>query len=485
MRVHFTDFFEVSANALDGYGAFNISLVNDLPLFIDPFLLFNSSNPTYQRLHEQIISYLAFLRDQSANQSAPRRLLDSWYVFSEIKQNWLGYSKVGNRGRGLGRKFARSLDRNLNLLFTSFGEERVTRGSHLEKLCLIRDGVGKDSISDFTTNLIQGYLLDYTQKFAEQHIHPSLCREIMVRRTAFNYETQSWQSARYLLPFIHGDFVLLTPTDLLTKEDTWINRSDLLDQVDSMAIALPNEQLRAELDHYLQRILPKHPTSKDRRYAAGRAIQRFPQVIDHYIRGKEDHGEEAVSLSKARVEETRTLFVSQVRSLIGNCLLHTAFEGPAPATYRASRARLLFLKDVIENKGGHRHFYVDGQPIRRESDLQLLYRLTWYGTTSDVSREVNDGRGPADFKISKGAKDKTIVEFKLASNTHLKRNLQKQVPTYQRASDARRGLVAIMFFTKEQEARVAGLLKELKLLDCEGIILIDARKDNKPSGSRA
>jgi len=39
--------------------------------------------------------------------------------------------------------------------------------------------------------------------------------------------------------------------------------------------------------------------------------------------------------------------------------------------------------------------------IEGESDLQILYRLTWYGTTRDVTREANDGRGPADFKISR------------------------------------------------------------------------------------
>jgi hypothetical protein len=79
------------------------------------------------------------------------------------------------------------------------------------------------------------------------------------------------------------------------------------------------------------------------------------------------------------------------------------------------------LKDVIENKGGHRLFYIDDKPIEREADLQILYRLVWFGTPSDVSREVDDGRGPADFKVSRGAKDKTIVEMKLAKNSHLKR----------------------------------------------------------------
>jgi hypothetical protein len=36
--------------------------------------------------------------------------------------------------------------------------------------------------------------------------------------------------------------------------------------------------------------------------------------------------------------------------------------------------RLEHLKDVIENKGGYRIFYYDGKPLRRETDLQILYK---------------------------------------------------------------------------------------------------------------
>ncbi|MGI8552980.1 MAG: hypothetical protein ACR2PL_19665 [Dehalococcoidia bacterium] len=48
---------------IDTYGAFNVSLVNDLPLLIDPFLLFTSDNATYQCLDNDIITCLRFLRD--------------------------------------------------------------------------------------------------------------------------------------------------------------------------------------------------------------------------------------------------------------------------------------------------------------------------------------------------------------------------------------------------------------------------------------
>lgn len=65
MKVYFTDWFNVDPDVLDEYGTFNISLVNDLPLFIDPFLLFTSKRPEYQALHDRIIEYVRFLRDQA------------------------------------------------------------------------------------------------------------------------------------------------------------------------------------------------------------------------------------------------------------------------------------------------------------------------------------------------------------------------------------------------------------------------------------
>ena len=92
MNIYFSDFFSVPPDDLDAYGAFDISLLNDLPLFIDPFLLFNSRNPTYQQLHTDIIRYMRFLREVAASGAIAPHLLDSWFTFPEVRQNWLGFS---------------------------------------------------------------------------------------------------------------------------------------------------------------------------------------------------------------------------------------------------------------------------------------------------------------------------------------------------------------------------------------------------------
>jgi hypothetical protein len=54
-QIFFTDDFGVSPGAIVEYGAFNVSLINDLSLFIDPFLLFMSDDEAHRGLHEKKI----------------------------------------------------------------------------------------------------------------------------------------------------------------------------------------------------------------------------------------------------------------------------------------------------------------------------------------------------------------------------------------------------------------------------------------------
>lgn len=448
-------------------------------------MLFNSDDQKYRKLHAEMISYLKFLKEKSKSGQIRQGLVESWYTFPEVKQTWLGYSRVGNAGSGLGPKFANDLNRNLHTIFSNFGHETITKGSHLEKLCLVSSGVGRDNISDFTTNLIKHYLLDYTETFALKHISREMVREFNVERVSFSYETESWVNRKFTLPCFQDDYVLLTPRNILTKDEVWISKVGLLEEFSDVLHSIPNHQLRDQLNNYLLRTLPKDHSRPEWREAVYKTIQKYPESIEYYIRFKEDHGDEATDVSRAKVREVHDLFVDQASELIEALSGATPFYRISGNTREEALRRVEFLKDVVENKGGHRMFYSKGAPITRESDLHILYRLTWFGTPSDVSTEVNDGRGPADYKVSRGSSDKTIVEFKLASNSKLKRSLKAQVEIYKAASDAEHGLYVIFFFSDTELRRIESILTELQLLSSPNIILIDARDDNKPSGSKA
>lgn len=475
--------------SLESFGALNVSLVNDLPLFIDPFLLFHSNKSEYQSLHTDIIAYVAFLRDQSLRIAINDDLLKAWYCFPEIKQNWLGFSVVGNSGSGLGINFARALHSNLGKVFADFGSEKITSGSHLEKICLITDGVGRDNISDFTTNLIINHLCLYTEKFAKEHINTERIRKIFINKAVFDYKTEVWQRRSYSLPFMDGDFVVLTPRDMLTRDQNWINRGDLIRDFEHIPVSIPDAELRGQIFNYFRKMLPpprdKDPSQQERASAVIDTLKAFPEMLDYFIKIKEDEGDDAADVSSSKVIATELLFIHQLKEIQKILSGTTAFYEVNVGSYVEAHARLAYLKNVIENKGCHRLFYHDGVAIEREKDLQILYRLVWYGTPSDVGTEANDGRGPVDFKISRGARDKTLVEMKLAKNSQLERNLEKQVAVYQAASDAENGIKAIIYFSQLERERAEGILGKLGLLGHRDIVLIDARADNKPSGSKA
>lgn len=484
VKVYFSDFFDIEPSVIEDYGAFDVSLINDLPLFIDPFLLFNSSKAEYKMLHENMLKYLRFLRDKSQEKNISEGLLKAWYMFPEIKQNWFGFSKTGNGGSGLGRDFALALHENLNL-FSDFGSEKITQSSHLEKLCIVKDKVGRDNISDFTTRLIHDFLLKFTQDFALKHLKPDFVKKVPVKNVRFNYDTESWEMDYFYLPYMNNDYVLLTPVDILTKDETWINKSDIVRDFSLIPESIDNEQLRAQINNYFYSILPKKASQKDRNLAVSKVIAEFPEFIDYYIKYKEDSGDQAESSSIEKVKESRALYVEQLKQLIDLIEKETDFYNTSDDTFEESMRRVLFMKQVIENNDGYKLFYSKGRAIQKEDDLQILYRLTWFATISDVNREVNNGRGPVDFKVSRGNKDKTLIEFKLASNSQLKRNLRNQVGIYETANETKKSIKVILYFSETELKRVTKIMNELGLGEKDNIILIDARNDNKPSASTA
>lgn len=299
---------------------------------------------------------------------------------------------------------------------------------------------------------------------------------------ADGYETRRWRGARFELPALNGDFVLLTPKAILTKDEAWINRADLLDRFNEIYSALPNETLRAQVNDYFVSRLADDPTQEEWRRAAAATVEKFPTVLDYYIKDKEDTGDQAHIVSISKVRETEAQFIEQIRALVTGHLAGTEFY-KAGDSFEESLRRVHFLKNVIENNDGYRLFYLKGKPVKREADLQIMYRLTWFATSLDVNREVNNGRGPVDFKVSSGSADKTLVEFKLASNSKLKQNLKHQVSVYEAANDTAKSIKAIMCFSETEYEKVQGILQELKLLDRRDVVLIDACDTNKKSAS--
>ena len=65
----FSEKFNIARNVIESYGAIDISLVSDIPMFVDPILIFNSAKPEYKELHNNMIKYMYFFSSKSKKRS--------------------------------------------------------------------------------------------------------------------------------------------------------------------------------------------------------------------------------------------------------------------------------------------------------------------------------------------------------------------------------------------------------------------------------
>ncbi len=503
VKLTFSDYFNIPKETLKQEGYFDISLASDLPVFIDPFHLFYSKKLAYKKLHEDIIKYLIFLKETSKNNGnkLSNGMIEEYYSFHEVEQTWLGFSVKDNKGHGLGKKFAKALNANFNAMFDDFGVGISSH--HLEKLTLVSDNVGKDTISDFTTNLILGYLAKETEKFTLKHIEEKQRQKFAVEKAEFDYEDKTWTSKVFTLPIFNQDFVLLTPIDLLTKDETWINKNELLDKFSEIPYSISNQALREKLSRYFQsRIITNSPskidkktgkeviniTQKSKRISAKETITEFPEAIDYYIKKKEENGEQAIKGGLEKVAETRQFVEEQFRDFATLVESHGGLSTKRPSSFEESLKASLYFKECVELHDGYKNLYykdsVSGLIPHDEPSIQRLYWFVWNGNSSDLNKEVSNGLGTVDYTASNGKKDKTLIEFKLASSGSLKDNLKNQLEKYKEVNKTKKGIWIIIFFTADEEFKLKTILRELEMDKVEGIILVDARLDNKITASK-
>jgi hypothetical protein len=483
-KLLFSDYFEIDNSTLEKFGALNICLSSDLPMFIDPFLLFASNKPEYKVLHKKVVEHLMILKEYATvNNGIDVNI--NLFKFPEIKQNWLGLSKYGNGGKGLGKKFAVGAITAFNGFYSTFGEEKITAETHIEKLTLLNSGVGKDFISDFTTNLIQEYLLEFTENFAKIYLKNNQTKDFSIR-CQFNAKTRIWQPRTFKLPYFFrekgGDFIILTPLDILTIDEAVINNSDFYSSFHNVTRSLENSSLREAINEFFGSHLPQKPKKKDKEYAFLRTIRKFPDLVDFYIKLKEDRKYEVTSATIKEINDLKEKLVDVLTPLCELLNKNTNFYELQANSYEESLKRALYLKDIIENNDGYRIFYDGSRPIAKEDTIQRIFRLTWYASPYDVNAEVNNGRGPADYKVSFGSGDSTIVEFKLAKSSSLKRNLENQTDIYKSASKSANDISVILCYTISDINKVKKILKEIKKENHENIITIDATR--KASASK-
>jgi hypothetical protein len=194
-------------------------LNTDLPLCIDPFLLYKSKDPSLLELHQRLLSI--FAQGVEFYRLGRRADLDRLITFPEVNEVGLGYSEGQIRGSGLGVQLNRLLADTLAA--SPALQERGLR--HVEELQLVAIGVGADRISDITANVLKAYLIEYTQRQAGIWKIP-LTSTLPVAHV-FDFEGWEWSDGYFDLPLnpVSNRPILLVPRRIV-RLLPWINYDD-------------------------------------------------------------------------------------------------------------------------------------------------------------------------------------------------------------------------------------------------------------------
>lgn len=133
----------------------------DIPLYLDPFLLWKSPSQQDNSLHSSIINsfnYLGnlFLKDEEVAISILKEI-------SECDEVGLGNSKT-KHGKKIGDKMARQILST----FRDVPQINSQGFTHLEELQLLIENFSKDRVSDISCNFLKSFLIDYTIQQCEK-----------------------------------------------------------------------------------------------------------------------------------------------------------------------------------------------------------------------------------------------------------------------------------------------------------------------------
>lgn len=138
----------------------------DIPLYVDPFLLWKSPSMMDNGLHSSLIdsfNYLGFL----INHGKEAEALSVLILASECEEVGLGTSK-NKKGHRIGEATARLILQ----LFQKIPQLHECGFAHIEEIQLLVDGIAKDRISDISCNLLSSFFIDYTIEQCEKYHIP-------------------------------------------------------------------------------------------------------------------------------------------------------------------------------------------------------------------------------------------------------------------------------------------------------------------------
>jgi len=193
-------------------------LDEDIPLYVDPFLLWKSPSMQDNSLHLTItnsFNHLGYLIKDGKEKDA----LDILIRASECNEVGFGNSKT-KVGKRIGNKLAKSVVD----LFSTIPQITKSGFIHFEEIQLLVENFSKDRVSDIACNYIQSFLIDYTIEQCEKYGIPI---EEVNLENRYDAKLNKFITEKTFLPInpISKTPILLVPKRWL-RFIPWINTDD-------------------------------------------------------------------------------------------------------------------------------------------------------------------------------------------------------------------------------------------------------------------
>ena len=453
----------------------------DTPLFIDPFLIYAQEDfgedNVFQGSHDYIIDFFNYVyKIVAKSQGNPRSLYYKKALgllhFPEVEELCLGYTSRGTGGSGSGPKLA-SLITDAIWEAVAAGIEEI---SHFEEIGILRENIGPDRISDITARLLLGRICAYTQ---------NVCVSRGVRtagarypKSFFDVEKGLWVPGMFRLPRnrYSGKPIFLIPQSYIRELPT-INAMDFWDYCYYNEMETLKDEFNLDIS-----------TRVSKSEIVGLA-RKHPDLLKSYILTVE--GGQADSYDFERDPKGYIKWYDAAWRYINSHPFFSIINTPDQFIEFVGGICDRFKHYVEENRGWELLWNDDGS-AKSERAAQLLFlgivKNYCQANDIDITPEAEVGRGPVDFKVSRGSRLKTVIEAKLARNTKFWSGLKKQLPAYMRAEGVTSGFFVVIIYSDKDVERIRDIHKVLDSVNSAleyriRVIVVDASR-GKSSASK-
>jgi hypothetical protein len=393
MAVFTSEYLRVEDEFVDK-GVFDSIIDTDSNFFINLIRLKETQVPEFRHSYASInnlFSSIATLLQASDKKGdkfykAAFRLFD----FSEVNGINLGYSE-SKYGSGFGKKLRNQV---MNDAF-----DIIKKGSFQPEIFqlvgLFEENIGPDRLSDMVATIIFPDIVQFTKRINQElNIVPE------------SYPEFQFSNGLVRNPYKNCD-ILLLPIDILQE----LPIAKCWEDIDR--VIGENESIRREVNVEVGLEWQKWASGQKKNYLKEQVFKdpkRCFRVIEAYrdmtappVDLSSDLGYFVEMLFKQMKKTDVSFFVEQIET---------------KTTIQAAEEVLMIFKNWVENNKGW-DTILEAESAKREKIVQRLVHLSAKHyiqlNNLDISFESDAGRGPADFKVSRGS-DITVGEIKLSSN---------------------------------------------------------------------